>query len=1001
MSSIPKYWEDINVLQINREAPRAYYIPYASAEDASSKSRGRSPYYQTLNGQWKFSYKSSVKEVNHRFFDPLLDVSSWEDLIVPSCWQTNGYDQLQYTNINYPIPFDPPFVPNDNPAGLYVREFTIADAWEDKSKYIVFEGVNSCFYLWINGEFAGYSQGSRMPAEFDISSYVRSGVNRMAVMVLKWCDGTYLEDQDLWRFSGIFRDVYLLGRDELHVRDVFNRTELAVDFKKGIVNCEVTAAGGLEIQAILMDADGNTVDQTKKFIDGQGTLELTATLPVLWNAENPYLYRLYVSAGNEVLYFPLGFRKVGIEQGVFKINGQAVKLKGVNRHDSHPVLGQTIPMNHMIKDLRLMKQHNINTIRTSHYPNDPRFLQLCDEYGFYVIGETDLECHGALNAGDYHWFTRNPQWEQAFVERVKRMVERDKNHPSVIIWSMGNESGYDVNHMAMARWTKARDSSRPIHYEGSDPRHNGSPDTEVLDMESRMYASSGAIEQYAADPATVKPMFLCEYSHAMGNGPGDLQDYWDVIYKYPKLMGGCVWEWTDHGIATRTEEGTDFYAYGGDFGDQPNDGNFCLDGLVAPDRKPHTGLLELKKVIAPVRIEAEDLEQGLISISNLYDFSGLSHLAIHWKVEKDGQIMEQGILPSIDAAPHSKQTVKVPYQLSTADGGRYLNLSCRLAEDSWWSEPGGEITFEQFALPGQPAASWNRTALAPLKLQRKDSRLVIQGFDFCYEFDLQEGAFVGLSKHGVPMLKEPLGFSVWRAPADNDRFVKQQWIQEGYERAVCHVYSAEIVRQSGEMVELAVDFSLGGYLRAPILRGTSHWAVKANGEINMRVNVQVKEDLPYLPRFGLAAVMPEGNEEVEFFGYGPHESYADKCRSTKKGKYLATVDQLFENYIMPQENGSHNGTEWAIVSNEQGMGLKFFAAQPFSLNAAHYTPEDLTVAAHSHELQKRKETIVHLDYKMSGVGSNSCGPELLNQYRLEEKTFVFELGIVPVFKEDE
>lgn len=1005
MIQIPKYWEDLSVLEKNREAPRAYYIPYADAEASRKQKRGNSPYYRTLNGNWKFQYKESVRQVDHDFFRTDADVNDWDDLIVPSCWQVKGYDQLHYTNVNYPFPCDPPYVPNNNPAGLYVREFNISSAWENKSKYIVFEGVNSCFYLWVNGIWVGYSQGSRMPAEFDISPYVHSGSNKLAVMVLKWCDGSYIEDQDLWRFSGIFRDVYLLARSPEHIVDVFNRVELDPASGSGSLTCELTALGQVNAKLEFTDANGVLLASEAVTVDGEGQVKFQVSHPKLWSAETPYLYNLYIRAADEVLHFSVGFRKIQIVDGVFLINGTAVKLKGVNRHDSHPELGQTIPVNHMIKDLKLMKLHNINTIRASHYPNDPRFLQLCNEYGFYVIDEADLECHGVFHAvGDFNMLTRLPEWEHVFVERAQRMVERDKNHPSVILWSMGNESGYGVNHMAMARWTKSRDASRPIHYEGSDPRHFGSPDTEVLDIESRMYSSPAYIEAYAKDENSTKPMFMCEYSHAMGNGPGDLKDYWDVIYKYPKLMGGCVWEWSDHGILTKNAEGTPYYAYGGDFGDQPNDGNFCIDGLVSPDRVPHPGLLELKKVIAPVRIEEDDLAAGSIRVTNLYDFVDLGHLTLYWKVEKEGELYSQGQTRVNGAAPHSSQLIKLDYDLPAfTDQVFYLTVTFRLREHTLWSEAGHEVVSEQFRLPveirkaAQAASGMDGQTLW---ITEKDALLTIGGIDFRHVFDLYQGSFTSITKHGVEMIQKPLGFNIWRAPTDNDRKVKRQWMEEGYDRALPHIYEAAVTAQDENFVEIRVAYSLGGYIKPPLLHGAAYWRVTADGEIRLKTEVTVREDLLFLPRFGLQVVMPAGTEEVEYFGNGPRESYIDKSQSTLKGKYLTTVDELFVPYIMPQENGSHDGTEWVTATNEQGMGLKFTSSRPFSFNASHYTPEDLTLAQHHYELVRRDETILHLDYKMSGVGSNSCGPELLEVYRLDEKQFSFELNIMPLFKED-
>ncbi|WP_163193481.1 glycoside hydrolase family 2 TIM barrel-domain containing protein [Clostridium thermarum] len=1001
MINVPKYYEDLDVMEVNREAPRAYYIPYRSEAAALSKKRGQSDFYRNLNGTWKFKYYSSIKEVEDGFYQEGRDVSEWDDLIVPSCWQVKGYDQCHYTNINYPFPCDPPYVPNENPAGTYVRDFNVPENWDGKSKYIVFEGVNSCFYLWINGRFVGYSQGSRMPAEFDISPYIRGGKNRIAVMVLKWCDGSYLEDQDLWRFSGIFRDVYLLARDRNHIRDVFVSQNLSEDFKVCYLNCQIETVGSIEATAVLKDAEGKVAASGQAAINSKGSIVLELTAPVLWNAEAPYLYKLFISSGEEVLLFNIGFRRIEVKDCVFKVNGKAIKLKGVNRHDSHPELGQTIPLNHMKKDLALMKSHNVNTIRTSHYPNDPRFLDLCDEYGFYVIDEADLECHGVQSVGDFHMLTKNLQWQKAFLDRAVRLVERDKNHPSVIIWSMGNESGYDINHIAMARWIKDRDGSRLVHYEGANEWYKGSTDTEVLDMVSSMYASTQYIEEYASKEENKKPYFLCEYSHAMGNGPGDLKDYWDIIYKYPKLMGGCVWEWCDHGIKTATAEGTEFYAYGGDFGDKPNDGNFCLDGLVYPDRRPHTGLLELKKVIAPVKVEAVNLEKGQVKITNLYDFIDLSHLSLQWTVEKDGEIVQQGEVSRLTTLPHESETITLGYKLPQASkSSYYLTVSFHQKQNTLWQRKGYEVTFEQFKLPVEKIEECKNSKMTFIKVVQEGHTVTIEGFDFCHRFDLYHGGFTSIRKNNVELISAMPKFNVWRAPTDNDRNIKQQWSAEGIDRAFMHVYRAQILKQTDSCVDIAVDFSLGGYTNLPLLKGQAIWTISGSGEIALNTYVKVRENLVFLPRFGLQLQMTEGTEEVEYFGNGPHESYIDKCQSVKVGRYLTTVDEMFENYLVPQENGSRYGTQWCIISNELGMGLKFTSDNEFSFNAAHYTPEDLTAAGHPHELKKRKETIVNIDYKMSGVGSNSCGPELLQKYRLDEKEFEFKVNIMPIFKED-
>jgi len=1008
-------WENLSCLHIGRLPARASYIPYESAMTARTGKRGRSPHVQTLNGNWKFRYYRSVREVDSHFYETETDVSGWDDLIVPSCWQTNGYDQLHYTNVNYPIPYDPPFVPDDNPAGTYVRDFNLPEAWTKKQTRIVFEGVNACFYLWVNGRFVGYSQGSRIPAEFDLTPFVAAGRNRLAVLVLKWCDGTYLEDQDVWRFSGIYRDVYLLSRDNTHIRDVFNQPLLSDDLSEGKLRSEIETTGSLTIQAELRDPAGKLIGQKEAQIDGKGAMELDVPQPQLWNAEQPRLYELILTAGQEVLRFRVGFKKVEITDGIFRINGRAVKLKGVNRHDSHPELGQTIPVNHMIADLKLMKRHNINTIRTSHYPNDPKFLDLCDEFGFYIIDEADLECHGVtrtgeLEAGAFHKLSNNPDWKEAFVERAVRMVERDKNHASVIIWSMGNESGYGDNHIAMAEWTKARDASRLVHYEGADPRYYSNSDTSCLDLDSRMYPSVKEIERYALDENSTKPLFLCEYSHAMGNGPGDLQDYWNVIYRYPKLMGGCVWEWCDHGIAAETPDGQRYYAYGGDFGDQPNDGNFCIDGLVFPDRRPHTGLLELKQVIAPVLIEAEDVAQGRFRVLNRYDFSNLSHLAVSWKLEQEGDVLQQGRSGLLTAAPGETEIISLPYDLTVAqeEGTGPLTLTCSVRQqlDTPWAEEGYEIAFYQFELPGATSALAHEKLQSEeyagfMTIDEQDGMLTVRGFDFEHVFDLKKGMPQQVSKHGVPLLASLARFNIWRAPMDNDMNIRKEWEAAGLDHAAMKVYRSHWEQKPDASVEIHVDFSLASYIFEPFVRGNAVWTVGVSGEIQLKVHAEVRENLPFLPRFGLELTMPKGTEEIEYYGYGPHESYIDKRASVRKGKYLLSVDDMFENYVMPQETGSRYGTEWAIASTVQGMGLKFTAAQPFSFQALHYTAEDLTAAQHTYELKRRPETIVTLDYQMSGTGSGSCGPQLAEPYRFTEKSFDFELTIQPIFKEEE
>lgn len=1001
-----KYWENPKILHVNCMQPHAYFIPHENETKARKGIRGTSGFFKNLSGSWKFKYYDSVNKIDDGFYAEDYNANTWDNLTVPSNWQMHGYDKPQYTNVNYPYPCDPPFVPNDNPAGFYIRDFNL-ESILSKDMHLVFEGVDSCFCLWVNGIFAGYSQVSHMTSEFNVTPYCKPGNNRLAVMVLKWCDGSYLEDQDMWRLSGIFREVYLLAREKIHISDVFIKTDLHEDFNRGTLRCEVETIGdsAAKLRAVLKDAQGNLLGRQSVEIAKSGILEFSVEKPDLWSAETPNLYELYLYHGEEVILFKVGFRKIEIKDSVILINGRPVKFKGVNRHDSHPELGHTIPLDHMKNDLYLMKRHNINAIRTSHYPNDPRFLELCDELGFYLIDEADLECHGVGAAGDKDMLAGDPQFEEAFLDRMQRMVERDKNHPCIVMWSLGNESGFGANHIKMAEWAKSRDQSRLLHYEGACWLEELSKiGRSCLDVFSAMYPSLSRLEDEILPLVDEKrPIVLCEYSHAMGNGPGDIKNYWELFYKYPRLSGGFVWEWCDHAVKTRTPDGVEYYAYGGDFGDKPNDGNFCADGLVYPDRTPHKGLLELKNVIAPVRTETVKLKSGEVKVTNLYDFKDFSQIALHWRVEKDGELIDSGRLENMALEPHCSLMVKLPYIMpQKADGRYFLLISYRLKTGTAWAEKGHEIAFAQFELPVGKVekTAVKKSDMSPIHTVKSEKEIVIRGTDFKYVFNRYYGSLTDMEYNGVKMLCARPRFNVWRAPTDNDRSINRKWRAEGYDRLESHTYSVDMVSEDEKHIAVRSEFSLSGYANKPVIHGRSIWTVYGSGDIMLETRVKVREGTPFLPRFGLQLRMPEGNELVEYFGYGPHESYIDKRRSVKKGRFEASVDSMHEDYLRPQENGSHYATEWAAVTNLFGAGLLFIGADDFSFNASHYTPEDITAAGHPHELKRRAETIINIDYMMSGVGSNSCGPELLPQYRLSQSDIHFRLRIKPMLKED-
>lgn len=1001
MFFVEKYWENPEILHVHCEKPRAYFIPYEDQATAENGLRGDSRFFRSLNGAWRFRYYESAALVEDEFLAAGFDADGWNQIPVPSNWQLHGYDIPHYTNVCYPYPCDPPFVPNMNPAGVYIRDFNL-NRQPDREYYLGFEGVDSCFYLWVNGEFCGYSQVSHMTSEFKVTSALKRGHNRIAVMVLKWCDGSYLEDQDMWRLSGIFRDVYLLERDRMHVSDLYIKTELDSAFRQGSLLCEVQVSNGdsLEVHAELKDPSGKVINRLAKKINGHDSFAFEIFEPLLWSAEVPNLYSVCLNAGHEVIVAKAGMRSIEVRDSVIHVNGRAVKFKGVNRHDSHPDLGHAIPPWHMKRDLALMKQHNINAIRTSHYPNDPRFLEYCDEMGFYIIDEADLECHGLVMVGEINMLASEPAYKNAFLDRMQRMVERDKNHPCVVMWSLGNESGFGENHILMAQWARSRDTSRLIHYEGAfSPMTPKIADDSCIDVYSNMYTNVLELEEMILSSQNdTRPVLLCEYSHAMGNGPGDLKDYWDLFYRYPKLAGGFVWEWTDHGIRIKTPEGREHFAYGGDFGDQPNDGNFCIDGLVYPDRRPHTGLMELKQVISPVRVEALDAAAGRFKVTNLYDFIDLSHLELNWKIEKDGIYTGGGTLAPLPVSPHESVDITLPYTIDNALNGRvFLLVWFTTRRDYPWAARGHRVCQFQFELPVICLKeSILVSGMTPLVLEETNQSLTVAGTDFKYVLDKNTGMFSEFSYNGVQLICKQPRLNIWRAPTDNDRNIRKAWEDEGYERIVPHIYSISINKPHDRKVTVGCSYSLGGTIKKPVIRGELKWTIFGSGDVLMDVKAHVREGLPFLPRFGLQLIMPEGNERVEYFGYGPHESYTDKHQSTVKSRFSAIVRDMHEDYIMPQENGSHHETEWAAVTGLTGMGLLFVGADDFSFNTSHFTPEDLAEATHDIELKPRKETIVNLDYKMSGLGSASCGPELAQQYRLNEAKIRFALRMKPV-----
>lgn len=1108
--TIPHYYENLHILHENTMPNRNYYIPAEKAYSTPLDSRYHSDRVQFLNGTWKFRYYDSIYKLQDEFYSEVYDVSGFDDIPVPSVWQMHGYDYHQYTNVRYPFAFDPPYVPKDNPCGAYVTDF-IYDQNEDAPlAHLNFEGVDSCFYVWLNGRYVGYSQVSHSTSEFDITEFIRNGSNRLCVLVLKWCDGSYLEDQDKFRMSGIFRDVYILKRSEGAVYDYFIKTscddmkdptkaEVNIDFtaftgyfcvedrfsskpKTGVdkdtdssVNIEVTilnadgsiCSSGCVKREICAQDDANTNAAEIKTTVSSSSITLSIDSPVLWNAERPYLYTVIIRCAGEVITDRIGIREITIENKIVYINGMPIKFHGVNRHDSDPVTGFTISREQIIKDMSLMKQHNVNAIRTSHYPNAPYFYELCDEYGFYVIDEADIEAHGPseLFYSDNNWDNKaarwnepiadNPEFCESILDRVKRCVIRDKDRPCVVIWSMGNESAYGVTFEKALAWVKSYDKSRLTHYESAQYTDGKRKyDYSNLDLYSRMYPSISEMAEYI-DGDGDKPYILCEYCHAMGNGPGDLEDYFQFFDSHETTCGGFVWEWCDHAIYKgKAANGKAMYAYGGDSGETIHDGNFCMDGLVYPDRRPHTGLLEFKNIHRPARIANYDGANGILTLHNYLDFTDIrDYLTMSYEVTYDGHVVTSGNIDVPSVAPHGDGTVSLGLitemqnlmqNLSTINGSdnsgsstaadcssiaerfndeacikdmiphrAFLRVIYKAAVDSAFIKEGDVLGFDEIELGSQDLnkaltsdtaqnlteqeMTAQDTISATLHILETDAEFVISGSGFKYTFDRNTGNFAGIAVDGQELLAAPCDKTIWRAPTDNDRNIKNEWFRAHYDMVSERTYDTSCIVKDGCAV-ITYTSCLSAPTVQPILRINAEWTVSAEGTITSRMHVTKNSEFPMLPRFGVRMILKKDMRNVNYIGMGPYESYVDKHHASWHGAFSASIDDMHEDYIMPQENGSHYDCSYVKIGSLRENDIKtdmsahsitVTSAVPFSMNASPYTAEELTNAAHNYELPESGKSVLCIDYRQNGIGSNSCGPELDEKYRFDEDEWEF------------
>jgi len=1013
-------WENPSLLSRNREPARATLFPYVDAESALSGERGASPYFRSLNGRWSFYYAAAPDAIPTGCEKVAYDAAAWDGIPVPGNWQMYGYGVPNYTNVNYPYPVDPPYVPQENPVGVYRRTFRVPANWQGHQVFLHFAGVDSAFYVYVNGQAVGYSQGAHLPSEFNITSYLQPGDNLLVVQVYQWSDGSYLEDQDMWRLSGIFRDVYLLATPHIHLWDAGVTTHFDAAYADATLAVRVTVKNHashpvqLTVMASLLDAEGHAVFALP--LAGAGivaagaaealTLDAPVAAPRKWSAEEPHLYTLlltlYDQEGRtlEVTPITVGFRQIEMHDSRVWCNGVPITLQGVNRHDTHPDYGHAVPMATMHRDIQLMKQHNINCVRTSHYPNDPRWYDLCDRYGLYVIDEADLECHGFGAIGVMNQLSDDPAWRDAYLDRAVRMVARDKNHPSVIFWSLGNESGFGPNHVAMADWMHANDPTRLVHYEGATGWSTEQARTATcVDVVSVMYPTVQRLHDEGQATDDPRPFFMCEYAHAMGNGPGNLKEYWAAIRQYPRLLGGCIWEWVDHGIRRHTATGEAWFAYGGDFGDQPNDGNFCIDGLNFPDRIPHSGLTEYKKVIEPVVVEALDLRAGRISIHNRYDFASLQHLDGAWRVHCDGDILAHGTLPTLATPAGKALEATLDYVLPTPrpDAEYWLDITFTLKQDTLWAMRGFEVAWAQFALPvaATTAPTFALRNMPALALVETTTTFDIQGDDFALVFDRIHGTLASWSYQGQALLTAGPRLSVWRAPTDNDVHIAQQWRQAGLDRLQQRVERVCLEKQVSQAVRIIVDAVYAPFALAPAFSCTYRYTIYGSGDILLETHVVPRRDLPPLPRLGVQLRLPGVLDQLAWYGRGPHESYRDRQESARVGRYAGTVQAQYIPYVMPQEHGNKTDVRWAAVTDAFGLGVLAVGMPLLNVSALPFTPEELTAARHTYDLHPRQETILHLDIAHNGLGSQSCGPGPLDQYLLQAVETTFSLRLTP------
>jgi len=1008
-------WENERVICRNKEPGHTNIIPFDTEKKAINGLFDESDFYISMNGKWDFSWFKNPEEAQ---MNESSKENQWKPIEVPGSWQLQGYDIPIYTNVKYPFrPVDPPYIPDDyNPVGIYKRFFQIPKNWDGRQVFLHFDGVKSAFYLWINGKEVGYSQGSATPAEFNITRFLQDGQNHIKVKVFRWSDGSYLEDQDAWRLSGIYRDVYLFSTPEVHIRDFFVRTDFDDELKNAdlrvrikVKNYSETNFNKNKLEFSLYDSEHRPViPSLEKTIHVVALAEKELLLsqlvqsPLKWSAETPHLYTLILRLKNsennpvEIMGVKIGFRKVEIKNGQLLVNGKAVTIKGVNRHEHDPDHGRTVSEDLMIQDIKLMKQFNINAVRTSHYPNTPRWYSLCDEYGLYLIDEANIETHEIWSQ-----ISKDPNWKEAYIDRAKRMIERDKNHPSVIIWSLGNEAGYVSNHEAMADWIRSYDPSRPIHYEATDPGYSSEPSH--FDIIANMYPSVEKMVRFT-EKYPDRPVIICEYAHAMGNSVGNLKDYWDAIEKYPRLQGAFIWDWVDQGLRQKTEDGIEYFAYGGDFGESITDGNFCINGVVSPDRSVQPELYEVKKVYQYVKIMPVDVLKGQFEITNQYDFLNLERFQIAWNLEGDGEVIDGGCLESLNILPLKSKLITVPISRFKAepDKSYWLKISLRLREKTSWAGAGHVVAWEQFQLPipENKKEVIKLSGMEKIKLADKEEAIELTGKDFKVVFNKKAGSLDSYRYHEKELLHQGPVPNFWRAPTDNDaggdeRSFESQWIRAGLNNLVTQVKEVTCKQIRPQVVRVVITLEMAAK-RGNINHAFSY-TIYGNGEILLDNVVIVGTDLPPLPKIGLQMQIPKEFNQFTWFGRGPHESYWDRKTGAPVGLYKGTVQEQYVPYVMPQENGNKSDVRWACLLNQENRGLLVSGTPLMNVSVHNYSLQNLTDAEHTHEVKDSGRITWNLDHLVMGLGGDdSWNPRTHEAYLIDPGTYQYKLRFSPI-----